>query len=179
MRCPGRLDNRVAVRPSRHMAVSGSDHPVSSENDAPYRLHESLGYHLSLAARLQERRLEERLREIGLNRTTWCVLLAVANEGLSQPSDIAEFVGIDRTATSRALRGMEADGLLARRSGKEDRRTRQITLTPKGERAVAEGTPHARENGRVIAGQLSPEEHQDLMRMLRQLIDENPGLSTL
>ena len=59
----------------------------------------------------------EKLRLIGLTRTTWCILLAVGNEGMTQPSDIAAFVGIDRTATSRALRSMESDGLLARHSG--------------------------------------------------------------
>ena len=78
-----------------------------------YRLHNSLGYRLSRVARIQERRLDLGLRRIGLTRTTWCVLLAVGNEGLSQPSDIAEFIGIDRTATSRALRQMEADDLIA------------------------------------------------------------------
>jgi DNA-binding MarR family transcriptional regulator len=149
------------------------------EAEAPYRLHHSLGYHLSLAARLQERRLEEKLREIGLNRTTWCVLLAVANEGLVQPSDIADFVGIDRTATSRALRGMERDGLLARRSGEADRRTRQITLTDKGRAAVAQASPHARENGQMMADMLSQAEHDELMRLLDRLIGDNPGLATL
>ncbi len=153
--------------------------PTNDDDTAPYRLQASLGYHLSLAARLQERRLEERLRDIGLNRTTWCVLLAVANEGLSQPSDIAEFVGIDRTATSRALRGMEGDGLLARQSGKEDRRTRRITLTDKGKRAVAKATPHARANGAAMASQLSGTEHAELMRLLARLIDDKPDLSTL
>lgn len=142
-------------------------------------MHVSLGYHLSLAARLQERRLEEKLRELGLNRTTWCVLLAVSNEDLTQPSDIAEFVGIDRTATSRALRGMERDGLLARSSGQEDRRTRRITLTEKGCKAVSLATPHARANGQMMAERLDPVEHAELMRLLGKLIDKNPGLSTL
>ena len=75
-----------------------------------YRLHHSIGYHLSLAARLQERRLDGWMRPMGLTRTTWCILLAVANENLTRPSEIAEFVGIDRTATSRALRQMEEIG---------------------------------------------------------------------
>ena len=65
----------------------------------------------------QERRLDEGLRSLGLTRTTWCILLAVGNEDLSQPSEIAEFVGVDRTATSRALRAMEEGGLISRRTG--------------------------------------------------------------
>ena len=90
-----------------------------------YRLNDSLGYRLSRVARIQERSL----RMLGLTRTTWCVLLAVGNEGLSQPSDIAEFIGIDRTATSRALRQMEAGGLIVRAAGDRDGRTRRVRLT--------------------------------------------------
>lgn len=164
----GLLDKRPGLRPIRKM--TDTTPPI----DPPYRLHDSLGYHLSLAARLQERRLEEKLRTVGLNRTTWCILLAVANEGLAQPSDIAGFVGIDRTATSRALRGMESDGLLARHSGKEDKRTRRIVLTEKGRDAVAQASPFARENGRLLAELLETTELSELKRMLRVLIDGTP-----
>jgi DNA-binding MarR family transcriptional regulator len=47
----------------------------------------------------------------------WCILLAVEEEGLKNPSEIAQFVGIDRTATSRALRQLEDEGLIAREMG--------------------------------------------------------------
>ncbi|MDX1820566.1 MAG: MarR family winged helix-turn-helix transcriptional regulator [Alphaproteobacteria bacterium] len=150
------------------------------DTTGPYRLHSSLGYHLSVAARQQERRLDEALKTLGLTRTTWCVLLAVGNEGLSQPSDIAGFVGIDRTATSRALRQMEADGLLARSSGTEDRRTRRVELTEKGCAAITAATPFARANAGVMAEQLAPGEQETLIRLLAKLrpADDAP-LNTL
>lgn len=139
------------------------------ENEPPYRLQHSLGYHLSIAARLQERRLDEQLKTLGLTRTTWCILLAVGNESLSQPSDIADFVGIDRTATSRALRHMEDDGLLARSSGTEDRRTRRVELTPKGCDAIAQATPYAQENADLMSELLEPGEEEALKRLLAKL----------
>jgi DNA-binding MarR family transcriptional regulator len=150
------------------------------DSTGPYRLHASLGYHLSIAARQQERRLDEALKTIGLTRTTWCVLLAVGNEGLSQPSDIAGFVGIDRTATSRALRQMEADGLLARSSGTEDRRTRRVELTDKGRAAIIAATPFARANAATMAEQLNAGEQEALIRLLAKLrpADDAP-LNTL
>ncbi|MDR9485738.1 MULTISPECIES: MarR family winged helix-turn-helix transcriptional regulator [Sediminimonas] len=135
----------------------------------PYRLHASLGYHLSLAARLQERRLDEQLRTLGLTRTSWCILLAVGNEGLCQPSDIASFVGVDRTATSRALRQMEAQGLLARKSGTDDRRTRRVELTDLGRDRIAKATPYARENARKLSSALAEGEEAELMRLLCKL----------
>ncbi len=146
----------------------------------PYRLQESLGYQLSIAARLQERRLDEKLKTLGLTRTSWCILLAVGNEGLSQPSDIAGFVGVDRTATSRALRQMEAQGLLARKSGTGDRRTRRVELTDLGRDRIARATPHARENADKLSAALTPEEEAELMRLLGKLRQaENIVLKTL
>lgn len=147
----------------------GSGRLARMKKEPPYRLHQSLGYHLSLAARLQERRLDEQLKTLGLTRTTWCILLAVGNEGLCQPSDIADFVGIDRTATSRALRHMEDDGLLARSSGTEDRRTRRVELTTKGCNAISTATPFARENAEILSGLLDSGEEAELKRLLTKL----------
>lgn len=137
----------------------------------PYRLHKSLGYHLSIAARLQERRLDDGLKSLGLTRTTWCILLAVGNEGLSQPSDIADFIGIDRTATSRALKTMEKDGLVTRASGQDDKRTRQIGLTRKSAALIARGTELAKENNAFMKVKLGEHEAETLKTLLANLIE--------
>lgn len=149
-------------------------------NSAKYRLHHSLGYHLSVASRQQERRLDDRLKPVGLTRTTWCILLAVGNEELSQPSDIADFVGIDRTATSRALRHMEEEGWLARSSGTEDKRTRRVVLTETGRDLIRLCTPYAQENAAVMADILSESEVEELRRLLQKLrASGGPSLRTL
>ena len=144
-----------------------------------YRLHASLGYNLSLAARLQERRLDDALKTLGLTRTTWCVLLAVGAESLTQPSEIATFIGIDRTATSRALRMMEADGLLTRENGLADKRTTHVRLTALGQKLIEKGTPFAIENNALMRAKLTEEEHGQLMDLLAKVTEgENTGLSS-
>lgn len=143
-----------------------------------YRLHRSLGYHLSRAARVQERRLDEGLRTLGLTRTTWCILLAVGNEGLTQPSEIAEFVGIDRTATSRALRSMEADGLISREAGNGDGRTTAVILTDLGKQRLARGTPMAIDNNAIMHDRLTPEERDEIIRLLAKLTEGEALLKT-
>ena len=135
-----------------------------------YRLHASLLYQLTLTSRLQERRLDDGLRRLGLSRITWCVLLAVHVEGLTKPSEIAEFIGTDRTATSRALRRMEAAGWLGRADGLADRRTTRVTLTPSGADLVARATPVAEENARHFLARLpegGAEALHDLLARLR------------
>jgi len=121
---------------------------------APYRLHMSVGYLLTRSARIQERRLEEGLRQVGLTRITWCILLAVHVEGLRRPSGIAEFIGIDRTATSRALRQMEAEGLVARTVGTGDRRTTSVEATAEGLARLDRARPHAEHNADCLARSL-------------------------
>lgn len=134
-----------------------------------YRLHQSLGYQLSVAARLQERRLDEGLKTLGLTRTMWCVLLAVGNEDLAHPSGIAEFVGIDRTATSRALRQMEAAGMIARKTGTDDRRMTTVRLTDRGGALLQQGTPLAEANNAMMANRLIPSENALLRQLLHKL----------
>lgn len=145
-----------------------------------YRLHHSIGYHLSIAARMQERRLDDWMRPMGLTRTTWCILLAVANEDLTRPSEIADFVGIDRTATSRALRSMEEAGLVSRRSASTDRRMTEVSLSQKALDLVAQGTPMAVENNSLITEQLNDDESAELYRLLKKSLEgKERGLKQL
>jgi len=136
-----------------------------------YRLHDSLGYYMSLTSRMQERRLDDWLRPLGLTRITWCILLAVENEGLSRPSEIADFVGIDRTATSRALRQMEEAGMISRASARDDRRMTDVRLSGLGRDLMAQATPLAEENNRIAAARLSSEERDELVRLLAKSIE--------
>lgn len=137
--------------------------------DQKYRLHQSLGYQMSLTTRLQERRFEERLKTLGLTRITWCILLAVDVEDLLNPSDIASFVGIDRTATSRALRQMETAGMIARGAGKEDGRTTLVALTDVGRDLQIRAAPMARDNAQHWQEKLSSEEAIELRRLLAKM----------
>lgn len=126
-------------------------------------------YQLTLTSRLQERRLEEGLRRLGLTRLSWCVLLAVQVEGCSQPSEIAQFIGIDRTATSRALRQMEAKGWVARHAGAGDRRTTRVALTAEGAALLAQAVPIAEDNARHFLSKLPPEGPGQLHALLAGL----------
>lgn len=136
-------------------------------NEPPtYRLHDSLGYQLSLTARSVERRFEDGLKGLALTRVFWCVLLAVGVEKLGTPSRIAAFIGIDRTATSRALRQMESAGLIRRSCGAADRRTTEVSLTDKGRELLDRSIPLARENAARVAERLTADELAALKSLL-------------
>jgi DNA-binding MarR family transcriptional regulator len=139
-----------------------------------FALHDSVGHHVTRTARLIERRVEGNLRRFGLTRVGWCVLVAVKEEGKKNPSDIADFVGIDRTATSRALRVLESDGLIAREMGRDDRRTTEVRLTEMGEAQFHAALPACREAAHHFHGKLTVEELRTLRTLLSKLsADEN------
>ena len=141
-----------------------------------YDLHAALGYQLTLAARHVERRFERDLQNFGLTRITWCVLLAVGGHGLDHPSDIAGYVGVDRTAVSRALRQLQRDGLVVRRKGEEDGRTRQVALTELGETRLRQANRHAQAARVATEARLDLSERKALRRILLKLqsLDEYP-----
>ncbi len=138
-----------------------------------YRLSDSLGYRLTIASRVQQRRLEEKLRPLGLSRLDWVILVALGYEDLRQPSDIADHVGVDRTAISRALRRMEDAGLIARSGGDGDGRTRTVELTDAGRTALSDATPLAQANAELIADRLTDGEQELLARLLAKLITDD------
>lgn len=136
-----------------------------------FSLHDSVGHHVTRAARIVERRVENNLRSFGLTRVGWCVLLAVAEEGKKNPSDIAEFVGIDRTATSRALRVLENEGLIGREMGRDDRRTTEVKLTPKGDELFRTVLPACRDANNHFHAKLSDDELETLRVLLAKLTE--------
>jgi DNA-binding MarR family transcriptional regulator len=142
---------------------------------AKFGLHESLGFRITRTARTVERRVESGLKAYGLTRVGWCILLAVEEEGLKNPSEIAQFVGIDRTATSRALRQLEDEGLISREMGREDRRTTTVSLTEEGQMRLIQARPLCVENMDHFNAKLSAAEAAELKRLLAALESGETG----
>lgn len=138
-----------------------------------YSLHDSLGYRLTYAARLNERRFEGRLGDYGLTRLMWCVLCALEYEMLRRPSDIAAFIGVDRTAISRCLKQMEGRGLIARTADGGDARVRMICATSAGREALAPATEAAQENAAFWNDKLTGGDRIALLRALDSLTEKD------
>lgn len=140
-----------------------------------FGLHDSVGHHITRTARIIERRVEGNLRRFGLTRVEWCVMVAVAEDGKKNPSEIANFVGIDRTATSRALRQLENNGLIDRAMGRDDRRTTEARLTERGEAQFRAALPICTEAVQYFHAKLTLDELRTLKTLLTKLsIDELP-----
>ena len=81
---------------------------------------------------------DDALTPLGLSSGQFMLLLAVRMLGETSLLRLADTVWTDRSVLSRTVRPLEDRGLLRIIPG-TDRRTRKITLTPAGQRALKDG----------------------------------------
>lgn len=107
------------------------------------------------------------LAPLGLSSGQFMLLLAVRLLGETSLLRLADTVSTDRSVLSRTVRPLEDRGLLTIIPG-DDRRTRRITLTPAGHRALAEGYGHWQEAQRRMAELLGAKQLEQLLGTLDQ-----------
>lgn len=147
---------------------------------AGYCLHDGLGFRLTLAARINSQRFEAKIADLKISRQMWCVLVAVGEQHITQPSAIADYIGINRTAASRSLRQMLDRGLLQRLAGTRDRRTSEIAMTPAGQATLDAALPLALANQAELKSQLSAAEQAQFSTLLDTLLQgEKPPVAGL
>lgn len=134
-----------------------------------YRLSESLGYQLSSTARTHERRIETGLARIGLHRVEFTVLVTVGREGRARPSEIAEYLNVEKSTVSRAVRVLEDAGLLIVGQASSDRRVRVLCLTPRGHERMRQGIAVVVAANALIRSALSEAERAQMAAMLGRI----------
>lgn len=80
------------------------------------------------------------LEQSGIRSTQFAILTAVAKFKSASISEIGKLLVIDPTTLTRSLRLLQKDGLLFI-SKRAQMRQRFVSLTPKGERALAKALP--------------------------------------
>lgn len=81
---------------------------------------------------------DETLSDSGLRTTQLAILVAIRAHGAVNMQQLAAELGLDPSTMTRTLAPMEREGFVASQPG-EDRRVRELALTPKGHRKLAEG----------------------------------------
>jgi DNA-binding MarR family transcriptional regulator len=117
---------------------------------------ECVCFHLRKTARTITQVYDHALAPTGLRITQFTLLRVIARTGGLPFASLADVLGMDRTTLTRNLRPLERDKLVRTFPG-ADRRVRLVSLTPKGERKLAEGEPvwaatHADVTGRLGDG---------------------------
>lgn len=157
--------------------AGGHDKPKRRSNFSIYREGGTtrdirVTVNLVLVARRWRSLLDERLRLIGQSSARMEALAAILNSpSLSAQVDIAKRLRIEGPTMTRMLDTLEADGLVERLSDPSDRRTKQLRLTPAGEKALESIFAIADElRDRLLAG-IPPEQLDGLNDLLVTLTE--------
>ena len=110
-------------------------------------------------------------REIGVRAGTWFSLTLLAKkDGMSQ-GELSQSFEVDPSRVTRLAKKLEREGLLRRERDLEDHRVVRMYLTEKGW-GMIEGLSDRRERfDRRISAVLSPEELEELRRVLGVLVE--------
>jgi len=106
---------------------------------------------LRRAARALTQLYDDLMAPSGLRVTQFSLLRTLSTRGTARMSDLARTLLLDRTALSRTLDPLVERGLVAIAPGR-DARTREVSLTSGGARAIRNATPHwKRAQAQVVA----------------------------
>lgn len=97
--------------------------------------------HVQRAARSLARRFDEALRPLGLTNGQFSLLMSLNRPKPAGMGSVASLLALDRTTLTAALKPLERRGLVKVTADPDDRRSRLMTLTPKGTSLLASAMP--------------------------------------
>lgn len=103
---------------------------MNDPTQSGFDLQDFLPYLLNQAAEAASRGFQDIYRSrYGMTRTQWRVMANLGKFGAMTARDICIISHIEKTKVSRAVAGLEHEGLLARSPSSQDRRAEALSLT--------------------------------------------------
>lgn len=127
-------------------------------------------FNLRRAARAVTQHYDEALRPIGLRATQFSMLTVIRGRGPLSIQELARHLVMDRTTLTRNLRPLRETGYVDVEPG-TDRRVREISLTDKGNKVLAQAFPLWREAQNGFADHFGPENLGTLLTGLSASVD--------
>ena len=115
--------------------------------------------------------------ELGVTPVQYAALQVVGNQPGIDQRTLARGIALDTSTTGGVVDRLEARGWLERRMSPDDRRARQLFLTPAGEQGLADTLPALQRAQDQILAPLTPRQRTEFMRLLQVLVTQNNDLS--
>jgi DNA-binding MarR family transcriptional regulator len=127
------------------------------------------------AARSLARRFDDAFRPLNLTNGQFSLLMALNRPKPPAIAPLAEFLAMDRTTLTAALKPLERRGLITVSVDPDDRRGRLLRLTARGRSLLAKALPIWKAHHAVLDQQVGPADR--LRRDLAKLVhpDAGPG----
>ena len=116
----------------------------------------------------------EETRSLGITPVQFCALIVIREHSGIDATRVSELIAFDRATIGNVLARLEVKGLIVRRAGVEDKRTKLLFLTPKGQAIIRKLDAAAGRISERLLAPLSPSDRTLLLKLLAQLSDE-PG----
>ena len=115
--------------------------------------------------------------DTGLTPVQYAALQVVSNQPGIDQRTLARQIALDTSTTGGVVDRLEARGWLERRTSPEDRRARQLFLTPAGDQALIDTIPAMLRAQEQILAPLTERQRAEFMRLLQILVTQNNELS--
>ncbi|ASJ73755.1 Transcriptional regulator SlyA [Granulosicoccus antarcticus IMCC3135] len=141
----------------------------SSNKSTLYNAQDGLGYCLSRAAQIMQSTVDEALAELELGRLSWMVLACIRFDGVTSPSQIARFVGLERSSASRLISRLEELDYVRRETDTADGRGYSLKPTTRGMQICEQAPGLIQAATRPYLADLSDNETGQLIGLLKRI----------
>ena len=121
------------------------------------------------AARLLARRFDRAFQSVGLTNNQFSLMMALSGTHRPLISELAPFLGMDRTTLTAALKALERRGLLIVSVDAVDRRGKRPRLTDAGSEVLAAAVPIWRAEHRALEKRMRGTDAAALRVLLSQI----------
>ncbi len=115
--------------------------------------------------------------ETGVTPVQYAALQVVGNQPGIDQRTLARTIALDTSTTGGVIDRLESRGWLERRTSPEDRRARQLFLTPAGRQGLADTVPAMLRAQEQILAPLTARQRTEFMRLLMIIVTQNNDLS--
>jgi DNA-binding MarR family transcriptional regulator len=133
------------------------------------KLEECINYLLTGAQHRVFNEMKKELKEFDLTPIQYGVLKCIWQHNMSNPKEIAEFLGVENSTISGILERMEGKGLLKRTIDGQDRRFIHITLTEPSKALEKDVNKCVEHVNQVMLADFSAEEIAQFKNYLRRI----------
>lgn len=137
--------------------------------DEHFALKESTGYWLRHSYNAVSENLQRRFDQHDITVAQWPVLYSLHHDSKNTPAELAEHLGLNRSAITRLLDRLEKKQLITRTTSSEDKRSVGVELTERGLKLVPELARISRETNNQVLSSLSTEDIRQFDETLRKI----------
>lgn len=115
----------------------------------------------------------DQARAFDITPVQYAAMVAVNNHPGIDQTALCNIVALDRSTVGDVVGRLENKGLIKRRNGTVDRRTKSLYITPSGRKLVKAIEPAVETTQRLILAPLKASERNAFLRMLKELVHLN------